>query len=132
MSLTAVTFTEEEKEQLRKFANHSYLLDKKSRYQAWLSLVDILLAYSYEVRFTEGEHNVSVWIYVLIPPEQYLALDDKLRLHIIKNLPFTLPSFHFGRSSKDYQEIPELKVSLCWTAVIAVSVKSQFIVEVTS
>ncbi|XP_035986081.1 protein SHQ1 homolog isoform X2 [Fundulus heteroclitus] len=58
----AVSFSEEEKEQLRKFANRSYLLDKTSRYQAWLGLVDILLAYSYDVRSTEGEHNVeSPW-----------------------------------------------------------------------
>ncbi|XP_030584436.1 protein SHQ1 homolog isoform X2 [Archocentrus centrarchus] len=59
---SAVPFTDDEKEQLRKFANRSYLLDKTSRHQAWLSLVDILLAYTYEVRSTEGEHNVeSPW-----------------------------------------------------------------------
>uniref|UniRef100_A0A673C6J6 Protein SHQ1 homolog n=1 Tax=Sphaeramia orbicularis TaxID=375764 RepID=A0A673C6J6_9TELE len=58
----AVSFTSDEKAQLRKFSNRSYLLDKTSRHQAWLSLVDILLAYSYEVRSTEGEHNVeSPW-----------------------------------------------------------------------
>ncbi|XP_059186060.1 protein SHQ1 homolog [Centropristis striata] len=58
----AVSFTNDEKEQLRKFTNRSYLLDKTSRYQVWLSLVDLLLAYSYEVRSTEGEHNVeSPW-----------------------------------------------------------------------
>ncbi|KAG7214580.1 hypothetical protein INR49_022974 [Caranx melampygus] len=58
----AVSFTDDEKEQLRKFTNRSYLLDKASRQHAWLSLVDILLAYSYEVRSTEGEHNVeSPW-----------------------------------------------------------------------
>ncbi|XP_051270091.1 protein SHQ1 homolog isoform X2 [Dicentrarchus labrax] len=58
----AVSFTDDEKEQLRKFTNRSYLLDKASRYQVWLSLVDILLAHSYEVRSTEGEHNVeSPW-----------------------------------------------------------------------
>ncbi|KAK2862576.1 hypothetical protein Q5P01_002109 [Channa striata] len=58
----AVSFTDDEREQMRKFTNRSYLLDKTSRYQAWLSLVDILLAYSYEVRSTEGEHNVeSQW-----------------------------------------------------------------------
>ncbi|KAM9409231.1 protein SHQ1 homolog [Pholidichthys leucotaenia] len=58
----AVVFSDGEREQLRKFTNRSYLLDKTSRHQAWLSLVDILLAYSYEVRSTEGEHNVeSPW-----------------------------------------------------------------------
>ncbi|XP_022600978.1 protein SHQ1 homolog isoform X1 [Seriola dumerili] len=58
----AVSFTNDEKEQLRKFTNRSYLLDKTSRHHAWLSLVDVLLAYSYEMRSTEGEHNVeSPW-----------------------------------------------------------------------
>ncbi|KAM3877980.1 protein SHQ1 homolog [Diretmus argenteus] len=57
-----VSFTDDEKEQLRKFNNRSYLLNKASRHQVWLSLVDILLAYSFEVRSTEGEHNVeSPW-----------------------------------------------------------------------
>lgn len=60
----AVSFTDDEKEQLRKFTNRSYLLDKTSRYQVWLSLVDILLAYSYEVRSIEGEHTVSVSVCV--------------------------------------------------------------------
>ncbi|KAM7006588.1 LOW QUALITY PROTEIN: protein SHQ1 homolog [Tautogolabrus adspersus] len=58
----SISFMDIEKEQLRKFNNRSYLLDKISRDQVWLSLVDILLAYSYEVRSTEGEHNVeSPW-----------------------------------------------------------------------
>ncbi|XP_056607399.1 protein SHQ1 homolog isoform X2 [Triplophysa dalaica] len=59
---TSVTFTGEEKEQMRKFTNRSYLLDKKARFHVWLSLVDIILAYIYDVRTTEGEHNVeSAW-----------------------------------------------------------------------
>ncbi|CAJ1051266.1 protein SHQ1 homolog [Xyrichtys novacula] len=55
----SISFTENEKEQLRKFNNRSYLLDKAASCQVWLSLVDILLAYSYDVRSTEGEHNVE-------------------------------------------------------------------------
>ncbi|XP_043098092.1 protein SHQ1 homolog [Puntigrus tetrazona] len=59
---TSITFTEEEKEQMRKFTNRSYLLDKKARFHTWLGLVDIILAYVYDVRTTEGEHNVeSAW-----------------------------------------------------------------------
>ncbi|XP_035007936.2 protein SHQ1 homolog [Hippoglossus stenolepis] len=58
----AVSFTDDEKEQLRKFTNRSFLLDKTSRHQAWLGLADVLLAYCYEVRSTDGEHNVeSPW-----------------------------------------------------------------------
>ncbi|XP_069822975.1 protein SHQ1 homolog isoform X2 [Dendropsophus ebraccatus] len=59
---TRVIFTEKEKEQLRKFTNKSYLLDKKAEQLVYLSLIDLLLAYCYEVRFTEGERNVeSAW-----------------------------------------------------------------------
>ncbi|XP_050969387.1 protein SHQ1 homolog [Labeo rohita] len=61
-SETSITFTDEEKEQMRKFTNRSYLLDKKARFHVWLGLVDIILAYVYDVRTTEGEHNVeSAW-----------------------------------------------------------------------
>lgn len=62
----AVAFTGEEKEQLRRFHNRSYLLDSAARHQAWLSLLDILLAYCYEVRSTEGEHTVSVCVCVCV------------------------------------------------------------------
>uniref|UniRef100_A0A672HSW2 Protein SHQ1 homolog n=1 Tax=Salarias fasciatus TaxID=181472 RepID=A0A672HSW2_SALFA len=59
---SAVSFTDDEKQQLRKFTNRSYLLDKASRRHAWLGLLDVLLAYCYEVRSTEGDHNVeSPW-----------------------------------------------------------------------
>ncbi|XP_056130898.1 protein SHQ1 homolog [Lampris incognitus] len=57
-----VSFNDDEKAQMRQFPNHSYLLSKASRHQVWLSLVDIILAYAYAVRTTEGEHNVeSPW-----------------------------------------------------------------------
>lgn len=59
---TAVEFTDSDKEQMRRFSNRSFLLDKQARRATWLGLVDILLAYSYEIRVTEGEHNVeSPW-----------------------------------------------------------------------
>ncbi|EPY88142.1 protein SHQ1-like protein [Camelus ferus] len=53
-----VSFSEEEKYQLRKFVNKSYLLDKRAHRQVYYSLIDILLAYCYETRVTEGEKNV--------------------------------------------------------------------------
>ncbi|XP_012508325.1 PREDICTED: protein SHQ1 homolog [Propithecus coquereli] len=57
-----VSFSEEEKYQLRKFVNKSYLLDKEARSQVYYGLIDILLAYCYETRVTEGERNVeSAW-----------------------------------------------------------------------
>uniref|UniRef100_A0A8B9UBL1 Protein SHQ1 homolog n=1 Tax=Anas zonorhyncha TaxID=75864 RepID=A0A8B9UBL1_9AVES len=61
-SNAVVVFTEEEKEQLRRFTNKSYLLDKRSRHHVYLSLIDILLAYCYDICVNEGEQNVeSSW-----------------------------------------------------------------------
>ncbi|EMP28834.1 Protein SHQ1 like protein [Chelonia mydas] len=57
---TFVSWSEEEKEQLRKFTNKSYLLDKRTRHQVYFSLIDILLAYCYEICITEGDKNVVV------------------------------------------------------------------------
>ncbi|XP_004702619.1 protein SHQ1 homolog isoform X1 [Echinops telfairi] len=57
-----VFFSEDEKYQLRKFINKFYLLDQSARRQVYYSLTDILLAYCYEMRVTEGEKNVeSAW-----------------------------------------------------------------------
>ncbi|KAL2803526.1 protein SHQ1-like protein [Daubentonia madagascariensis] len=57
-----VSFSEEEKYQLRKFVNKSYLLDKRAHSQVYYGLIDILLAYCYETFVTEGERNVeSAW-----------------------------------------------------------------------
>ncbi|NWU60412.1 SHQ1 protein, partial [Pterocles burchelli] len=59
---TFVVFSEEEKAQLRKFTNKSYLLDKRSRHCVYLGLIDILLAYCYEICVNEGDKNVeSSW-----------------------------------------------------------------------
>lgn len=61
-SHTFVIFSDEEREQLRKFTNKSYLLDKRSRHLVYLGLIDILLAYCYEIRVNEGDKNVeSSW-----------------------------------------------------------------------
>lgn len=79
-----VSFTDEDKEQMRKFTNRSYLLDKPTRHQVWLSLVDVLLAYCYDVRSTDGEHNVeSPWTIrklsgTLCWLETYSSLQDVL------------------------------------------------------
>ncbi|XP_024412453.2 protein SHQ1 homolog [Desmodus rotundus] len=59
---TLVSFSGEEKYQLRKFVHKSYLLDKRACRQVYYSLIDILLAYCYETRVSEGENNVeSAW-----------------------------------------------------------------------
>ncbi|XP_049632972.1 protein SHQ1 homolog [Suncus etruscus] len=57
-----VSFSEDEKYQLRTFVNKSYLLDKRAVRQVYYGLLDILLAYCYEIRVTEGENMVeSAW-----------------------------------------------------------------------
>ncbi|XP_078399849.1 protein SHQ1 homolog isoform X1 [Cetorhinus maximus] len=57
-----VKFSEDEKKHLRNFTNKDYLLDKKSCQNICLSLLDIILAFTYEVRSTEGETNAeSSW-----------------------------------------------------------------------
>ena len=66
MHFLLVYFSEEEKYQLRKFVNKSYLLDKRAHRQVYYSLTDILLAYCYETRVTEGERNVSACVSVNI------------------------------------------------------------------
>uniref|UniRef100_A0A2K5DX86 Protein SHQ1 homolog n=1 Tax=Aotus nancymaae TaxID=37293 RepID=A0A2K5DX86_AOTNA len=52
-----VSFSEEEKYQLQKFVNKSYLLDKRTCCQVYYSLIDVLLEYCYEICVTEGEKN---------------------------------------------------------------------------
>ena len=61
-----MSFSGEEKYQLRKFVHKSYLLDKRACRQVYYSLIDILLAYCYETRVSEGENNVSACVSVLV------------------------------------------------------------------
>ncbi|XP_042912414.1 protein SHQ1 homolog [Parasteatoda tepidariorum] len=57
-----IVFTTEEKEKLMKLPNKEYLLNKMERMKAFYSLIDILFAYAYNKRTTEGENTVeSAW-----------------------------------------------------------------------
>ncbi|XP_078595082.1 protein SHQ1 homolog [Branchiostoma floridae x Branchiostoma japonicum] len=57
-----LVFNEEEKEQLLRLPKREYLLDGKTLPVVCFSLVDILFAYAYNYRTTEGEDNVeSAW-----------------------------------------------------------------------
>ncbi|XP_033102345.1 protein SHQ1 homolog [Anneissia japonica] len=57
-----VTFSEEEKEQMRQLPRKEILHEKESDTIALLSLVDIIFAYAYNHRTTEGENTVeSAW-----------------------------------------------------------------------
>ena len=52
-------FTDPEKEQLRKLPHKEYLLDPSEQQVAMLDLLDILLAFTYDLRSTLGEHTVE-------------------------------------------------------------------------
>lgn len=57
-----VKFTDNEKDQLRRLPNKDYLLDDKEEFVLFLGLVDIIYAYAYNHRTTEGENTVeSPW-----------------------------------------------------------------------
>ncbi|XP_076313606.1 protein SHQ1 homolog [Tachypleus tridentatus] len=57
-----VSFTEAEKEKMRKLPKKEYLLSKATKQTLFLGLVDILFAYAYDIRTTEGEQTVeSSW-----------------------------------------------------------------------
>lgn len=59
---TTVQFTDDEKDQLRRLPNKDYLLDDKEEFPLFLGLVDIIYAYAYNHRTTEGENTVeSPW-----------------------------------------------------------------------
>lgn len=75
-----MSFSEEEKYQLRKFVNKSYLLDKGAHRHVYYSLIDILLAYCYETRVTEGEQNVSAHVSV------HVGTDDSVLSKLYKGV----------------------------------------------
>lgn len=54
-----VVFTEDEKEKMRNLPRREYLLNSRVRRTLLLGLADILYAYAYDVRITEGEHCVE-------------------------------------------------------------------------
>lgn len=57
-----VVLTEEERDQMIKFSKKEYLLDQKTEASVMLGLVDIMFAYAYDVRTTEAEHSVSIYV----------------------------------------------------------------------
>ncbi|XP_062522440.1 protein SHQ1 homolog [Corticium candelabrum] len=58
----SVTFSDEEKDALRRLPNRKYLLDKREERTAYLCLVDLIFCYAYNHRITEGDNSVeSPW-----------------------------------------------------------------------
>ncbi|XP_041349885.1 protein SHQ1 homolog [Gigantopelta aegis] len=54
-----VKFTESEKEKMKNLPNKEYLIEKGDLQPVYLGLVDIVFAYAYNHRVTEGENNVE-------------------------------------------------------------------------
>ncbi|XP_059176391.1 protein SHQ1 homolog [Physella acuta] len=59
---TDVIFTEKEREKLLQLPRREYIIDEQNIEPTYLGLVDLMLAYAYNYRFTQGESNVeSEW-----------------------------------------------------------------------
>lgn len=57
-----VEFTAAERDELKNLPNRTYMLDKATKRSLYLGLVDILFAFAYDFRSTEGEGTVeSAW-----------------------------------------------------------------------
>uniref|UniRef100_A0A4W2IMS4 Protein SHQ1 homolog n=1 Tax=Bos indicus x Bos taurus TaxID=30522 RepID=A0A4W2IMS4_BOBOX len=97
-----VSFSEEEKYQLRKFVNKSYLLDKKAHRQVYYSLIDILLAYCYETRVTEGERNTWTNVHEILVSFGRRVLCYPLYRHfklVMKTYRDTIKILQLGKSA---------------------------------
>ncbi|XP_064404821.1 protein SHQ1 homolog isoform X2 [Halichondria panicea] len=64
-----VPFSQSEREKLKDLPNKDYLLDKASSRCLYLGLIDIIFAFAYNHRTTEGEGNVeSAWTVCKLSP----------------------------------------------------------------
>lgn len=56
------SFTDDERRIMKNFGNREFLLDKVEQKQIHLGLIDIIFAYCYDWRTSEGSHSVeSAW-----------------------------------------------------------------------
>lgn len=55
---TIVSFTSEEKYQMKNLPNREFMLDKATLHSIYLGLVDVVYAFAYNHRINEGESNV--------------------------------------------------------------------------
>lgn len=80
-----VEFTDDERFRLKNLPRREYLLDKAEKRRLLLGVVDILIAYAYDTRVTEGEHSTeSAWtISKLSATLSWLEQFDSLRDAII-------------------------------------------------
>ncbi|KAI5964688.1 uncharacterized protein KGF55_001757 [Candida pseudojiufengensis] len=85
-SIMPVEFTKKEQEQMINLPRKSYLVDETYKPQILATVISLLFAYHFDLRETEGEHNVeSAWTIGKITP-QFSYLDSKLSLNANDNL----------------------------------------------
>ncbi|KAI8592159.1 SHQ1 protein-domain-containing protein [Geranomyces variabilis] len=89
-----LTFSEEEQQQMRSLPNKEYLLDDERA--TYLGLVDILFAYAYNHRTTEGDSTVeSPWTVAKLSPtlscfETFHSLQESLTACVRRSLAYPL------------------------------------------
>ncbi|XP_029838578.3 protein SHQ1 homolog [Ixodes scapularis] len=89
-------FTEDEKTKMRNLPRKEYLLDKQTEASLLLGLVDILFAYAYNVRVTEGDNNVeSGWTVSKLSAtlswfEEFWSLEQTVRCCVRRSLVYPL------------------------------------------
>ncbi|KAI5951853.1 hypothetical protein KGF54_004928 [Candida jiufengensis] len=81
-----IEFNKKEQEQMMDLPRKSYLVDESYKPQILITILSLLFAYQFDMRETEGEHNVeSAWTIGKITP-QFSYLDSKLNLNSNDNL----------------------------------------------
>jgi len=106
-------FTDQEKDLLRQLPHREYLLDEHEKQTAMLNLLDILLAFTYDLRTTLGEHTVeSGWTIsrvsaVFSSADSFSTLDDVIRAFLRRSLSFPLYS-HWKLSVKILHDVTDL------------------------
>ncbi|XP_072016545.1 protein SHQ1 homolog [Amphiura filiformis] len=96
ISDSLVVLSEEERDQMMKLSKKNYLLDQKTEASVLLGLIDVLFAYAYDVRTTEGEHSVeSAWTICKLSPtlswlDWFTSLDDVINACFTRGLCYPL------------------------------------------
>ena len=77
-NIMPVEFNEEEQKQMMNLPRKTYLLEEEQKRESLIAIVCLLFAYQFDMRETEGEHNIeSAWTIGKIAP-QFSFLDAKL------------------------------------------------------
>lgn len=108
-----VIFTEEEQEVMRKLPRKEYLLEKAEEMGVYLGLVDILYAYAYNHRTTEGEtHCESGWTICKISAtlswlEVFASIQDVMKSCFRRSLSYPLYR-HWKLNQKVLEDVVHL------------------------